>query len=162
MPTVHPAFDPKTKTWFIDQFEAPTLAALKRLLPRRTKIKGYWPDGYMAVRPATEIPTRPLARESFNLIRSVSPKPTPAIKPPRYAVPKKAKPIIHDREAILSLWVTGLSGPEIGARLGLPCKTTAGAIVAVCRKLGDPRALSRSTNGSKIAAAYARKRTIVK
>jgi hypothetical protein len=47
MSTVHPAFDIETAMWFADELEAPTLRALKRLLPPRTKIKGYYPNGYL-------------------------------------------------------------------------------------------------------------------
>ena len=166
MPTLHPAFDPKTKTWFTDQHEAPTLSQLLKLLPRRTKIANYYPQGFAGpVRATGGLPTRALARESFNSVRSVSPKPAPAPKPKRTysaTAPYKTNHKKHDHEAVLALWVTGLSGPEIGKKLGLPLPTTAGGIVAVCRKLGDPRALSRSTNGSKIAAAFARKREMLK
>jgi hypothetical protein len=159
MPTAHPSFDVKTKTWFVDQYEAPSLAQLKRLLPRRTKIEGYFHRGFTARRINSNQPTRPLAREPFNLMR----QPTSAPRPKRvYTTPHKTNIKKHDHDAILTLWVEGLSGPEISERLDLPRRTTAGGVVARCRELGDPRALSRSTNGHLIAAAFARKRAIAK
>jgi len=46
--TVSPAFDPDKGVWFIEgcKFEATTLAALQKLLPKNTKIAGYYPKGY--------------------------------------------------------------------------------------------------------------------
>ena len=159
MPTVHPTFDPKTKTWFVEDLEAPSIRQLKSLLPRRTKIVGYFPEGFAFTRLKTDQPTRPLAREPFNLMR----QPTSAPRPKRvYTTPQKTNINKHDHDAILTLWDEGLSGPEISERLDLPLRTTAGGVVARCRELGDPRALSRSTNGPLIAAAFARKRAIAK
>jgi hypothetical protein len=155
MATVHPAFDIKTATWFVDGAEAPSLAALLKKLPRRTKITGYFPQGFTFTRPRSDQPTRAITKEPFSPARIQKPK-------PRYSVAHAGKPKKYDHSAVLDLWVEGLSGPEIGARLGLPLSTTAGGIVARCRDAGDPRALSRSNNGSLIAAAYARKRAIVK
>ena len=155
MPTVHPAFDLKTKTWFVGQHEATSIRELKRLLPRRTKIVGYYPQGFTFNRPHSDQPTRAIMKESFSPINIQKPKRV-------YTTLQKTKPKKYDHDSVLALWVEGLSGPEIGARLGLPCSTTAGGIVARCREQGDPRALSRSTNGSLIAAAYARKREMLK
>jgi hypothetical protein len=42
---VHPAFDAKTQTWFWNEFEAPSLRELKRLLGNGVKIKDYYPMG---------------------------------------------------------------------------------------------------------------------
>jgi hypothetical protein len=162
MTTVHPTFDPKTKTWFVDSVEAPSIRELKRLLPRRMKIRGYFPQGYQATR-ATGLPTRLLVRETFSPIRMAASSPVHTPKPKRfYTAPQKTNHKVYDHDLILSLWVEGLSGPEIGRKLGLPCSTTAGGIVAAHRIAGDPRALSRSTNGQLIAAAYARKRAMGK
>jgi hypothetical protein len=160
MATVHPAFDVKTKTWFAGDVEASSIRELKRLLPRRTKITGYFPQGYRATR-ANGLPTRLLVRETFSPIRMAASSPVPT--PKRiYTALQKTNHKVYDHDLILSLWVEGLSGPEIGRKLGLPCSTTAGGIVAAHRIAGDPRALSRSTNGQLIAAAYARKRAMGK
>jgi hypothetical protein len=156
MAIVHPAFDTKSKMWFVDGVEAPTLAALRKLLPRRTKIEGYWPNGFIFRRVLSNQPTRAITKEPFSLVHIKKPKPS------RAYTPHKTKPKLYDHNAVLGLWMEGLSGPEIGVRLGLPLSTTAGGIVARCREQGDPRALPRSTNGSKIAAAYARKREMLK
>jgi hypothetical protein len=43
---MHPTFDPQTQTWFVDKYEATTLAELKTLLPKRTTIIGYYPRGF--------------------------------------------------------------------------------------------------------------------
>jgi hypothetical protein len=162
MTTVHPAFDVKTKTWFAGDVEAASIRELKRLLPRRTKITGYWPNGFTAKR-ATGLPTRLLVRETFSPIRMAASSPAPTPKPKRiYTALQKTNHKVYDHDLILSLWIEGLSGPEIGRKLGLPCSTTAGGIVAAHRIAGDPRALSRSTNGQLIAAAYARKRAMGK
>lgn len=50
MTTVHPAFDPATRTWFTcapePVAEAPTLRALQAKLGRHVRITGYHPAGY--------------------------------------------------------------------------------------------------------------------
>lgn len=49
MAKVHPAFDVENKVWFVDEYQvdAPSLRELKRKLPPRTKIEGYYPNGYL-------------------------------------------------------------------------------------------------------------------
>lgn len=48
MTKVHPSFDIETAMWFWEEIEAPTLKALKALLPPRTIIVGYFPQGFRA------------------------------------------------------------------------------------------------------------------
>lgn len=56
MLTFHPAFDPLTSTWFVNDIEASSLRELKKLLPRRAKLKGYFPNGYTAPRLPSSAP----------------------------------------------------------------------------------------------------------
>lgn len=46
--SVDPAFDPITKTWFVQELgaEAPSIPALLKLLPKGTVIENYYPNGY--------------------------------------------------------------------------------------------------------------------
>lgn len=68
MPTFHPAFDPITSTWFVSKIEAPSLRELKKLLPRRAKLKGYFPKGFTATRPtSTEQRTYMPIKLSFHM-----------------------------------------------------------------------------------------------
>jgi hypothetical protein len=50
---LHPAFDIKTKTWFVDGFdvEAPTIAELLTHFPKGTTVVDYYCAGAQAPRP---------------------------------------------------------------------------------------------------------------
>ena len=116
--TVHPAFDIKTKTWFVDQFEASTLKALKAILPPRTKIEGYHPHGYTAVRTmSTEQRTYMPVKSSFHMQSKSSP-PTP-IKPAISDKPQPSPPSPITQDAILDDWAAGMSGQAIADKYGI-------------------------------------------
>jgi len=42
---LHPAFDTKTSTWFVDEYEAPTLRELKVLAGPNVEFQDYYPIG---------------------------------------------------------------------------------------------------------------------
>ena len=151
MQTLHPAFDIKTATWFVDGQEAKTLAALLILFPKDTKFEGYWPEGYQAVRPKGDAQRVYLPiRSSFNLqspdkykAATLSTKTVEPPKPKRYTyTPKLNKPRRYDHNAVLDLWAQGFTGPAIGQRLGLHSSTTAAQIVCQYRGI-DPRTVAR-------------------
>lgn len=130
MTTFHPAFDPKTRTWFVDDTEAPTLAALKRLLPPRTKFKDHYPNGYKATRitlrePRNYVPTPKVSFNTFN--KSVS-KPTSPTQP------------IASIDAILDDWANGMSGDAIADKHGIFDQRKVMKKIKAARDRGDPRA----------------------
>ena len=47
---IDPEFDIATRKWFVEieeqEFEAPTIRELLRKLPRRYKVRNYYPNGY--------------------------------------------------------------------------------------------------------------------
>jgi hypothetical protein len=135
MTTFHPAFDIKTKTWFVDNFEAPSIKQLKKLLPRRAKIKGYFPNGFKDIPPWPAEQTRISAPYQF--------------KPPQFANPKAPPvPVANWRKQVLDLWIKGLPTNQIGNRLGIKRGVISG-IVSRARAKGDARAVKRMAFGGK-------------
>jgi hypothetical protein len=128
--TFHPAFDIKTKTWFVDNFEAPTLAALKRLLPRRAKIKDHYPNGYKATRITLREPRNyvPMPKVSFNTFNKSIPKPLAQAHP------------TASIDAILDDWAAGMSGDAIADKHGIFDQRKVMKKIKAARDRGDPRA----------------------
>lgn len=82
---VHPKFDPET--WFVPdlEFEAPTLAALQRLLGPQVRLTGYYPRGLGAALAAKFI------KRAYVLLPADTPPPAlqPRVVSPRVGRPPK-------------------------------------------------------------------------
>ena len=156
MKTLHPAFDVTTGTWFVEgsKEEACSLKELKKLL-NPCKFVGYHPNGYIQTVSWPKTQSRIIINGAKSLQQSFqSSSKTAQPKPARQRMvdeskPKKIGTSRHKFSAelidkILTLWVAGVEGPEIGRRLGLPAPTTAAVTVARLRKQGNPRALARA------------------
>lgn len=153
MPTIHPAFDCSTATWFTIEpaYEAVSLKELAMILNGRTdgpfKIEGYYPNGYQADRPIG-LKTMPVMRPDlshgakFRLF-----PPTPA---EHKIIPPPVKKT-HGYDNILDLWAQGLGTDTIALRTGLKPKTIV-SIVGKHRKRGDPRAVLRGNQRKQLVA----------
>ena len=138
MTTLQPTFDPKTETWFIDQFEAPTLRELLILLPPKTKLQDYFPQGYNAVRLGSAtgrvyMPTK----SSFNMQNSKVKPPTLPVAP-KPTVP--TTPTTND-DAILDDWFAGMSGDAIANKHNILTQRVVMKKIKAARNRGDPRAI---------------------
>jgi hypothetical protein len=148
MITVHPEFDPATQTWFAPglEFEAPTLRALQREMGPQVTFPDYYPQGLgaaIALRHSwgeekVGRVKRTMALEPMNRRRKPAVK---AEKSPPAARPTRRK---HDRDQLLDLWASGLTGAQIAERMGGGLtKAVAVSIVMIARRAGDPRAVRR-------------------
>ena len=133
MATFHPAFDPKTQTWFMDGAEASTIRALKILLPRRAKIQDYFPDGYKATRIVLREPRNyvPTPKVSFNTFKT---KWVNNISKPTSFQPA------NNIDAILDDWAAGMSGDAIADKHGIFDQRKVMKKIKAARDRGDPRA----------------------
>ena len=129
MVSIHPAFDCATLTWFIDSFEAPSLRQLKKLLPPRTQIEGYYPKGF------NSLPSWPTGQTRVHI--------PPKFQPPQFFNPTAPRaPVVPCHEQALALWAKGLTAQMIGVRCGVTRGVISG-IVSRARKRGDARAAIR-------------------
>ena len=136
MPTFHPAFDTTTAKWFVDQFEASSLKQLKKLLPRRSKILGYFPQGFKDIPPWPKEQTRVAAPYQ--------------LRPPQFVHPTAPRaPVAKCHEQVLDLWAKGLLTNQIANRCNIKRGVVAG-IVSRARKRNDPRAVKRAAFGGRI------------
>lgn len=159
---VYPRFDPLTSTWFMNspQLEAPSLCELQLKLGSAIKLGGYYPKGFNSV-PMAPVPPPYVPLERLDPSKITKPF-VPSIKTvttegtkvevvkDKVTVTKKHQKArvyyarlspLHNK--VLDLWAEGLTGPEIGLRLGLNRSTDAAGIVWLHRQKGDPRAVSR-------------------
>ena len=145
------------------QLEAPSLAQLKLMLTPRTKIVGYYPNGYnvkpdFPPGPSKRIPVIGLRPSAFVIGSPPAQKPAPVVEavveqPPvkekrEHAKPKKYLPNPSkqkfDRNAIMTLLVEGFSAPEIARKVGIGRWQTVSNIVCEQRRAKDPRAIRRA------------------
>ena len=131
MTSVHPTFDPLTATWFIDQFEAPSLSQLLNLLPRRTKFKDYFPNGYIAARAMSTQQRVYLPVKSSFHFQAAKPK----------SQPKPAPIPLASDDAILDDWKAGMSGDAIADKYGILNQRSVMKKIKKARDHGDPRAV---------------------
>ena len=144
MTTLHPAFDLKTRTWFLTEpkAEAATLSALIKLLPAGAKFEGYWPQGFQATRPKDTTQRRVYlpTKSSFHIQPSTRKAPTqPKLKPPK---PESTRHAYNapDINLVLDDWVLGLTGEAIAEKYNIPETRQVARIIVKARKAGDPRA----------------------
>ena len=134
MLSVHPEFDVSTNTWFWNEFEAPTLRQLKKLVGSGTRINDYYPDGFDGA-----IIMRFVANEKKKEAIRVAP---PSVSNLGYTTRPHFRK--HDKDKILDLWKEGKSAIEIAALCGGGLsESVARSTVMVARKKGDPRAVRR-------------------
>lgn len=134
MPTFHPTFDPLTAMWFVEGAEAPTLAALLKLLPRRSKLEGYYPNGYKAVRIILREPRAAPIKSVFNVFIKHKNIPKPAAQP--------VVTSIANDSAILDDWAAGMSGEAIANKHNILTQRAVMKKIKKARDHGDPRAIS--------------------
>jgi hypothetical protein len=162
----HPSFDPLTGTWFLvkPRVEAPSLKLLAALLAKRKHLKqfklvGYCPDGYSVTwHKTTSLESArvhlPVSTGNEHLYTKKEPARVPVFKKivsrgrvqnNGSATHKLSPTLAAKHEAILALWAQGLTGPEIGKKLGLRSATSAAVFIADYRKKhpGDTRAKRR-------------------
>ena len=172
--TVSPTYDVDTQSWFLDTgHEAASLTALKLLLPKGTKIAGYYPKGYLhkivyrepqkellrtqITKPAQSVKTAisdpahaQVAQRDISMVQNQelsTSSPTICKRVIPETTPKRR--CIYDHDHILNLWFAGLDGPTIASELGLPRWTTVVNIVWQARQKGDPRATPRNSRTKK-------------
>lgn len=147
---IHPSFDLRTSTWFIDGIaEAPTIAALVEKLRSRfgnIEVEGYYPAGTRY-----ELPTelrrnlnneqRIADRAAHELARASvrREKPRARITAAGAGVGAKRQ---FDRERIIQLWAAGKLTREIAAEVGC-MPVTIDAALREARANNDPRAARR-------------------
>ena len=155
---VHPAYDIKTSSWFLETGEeATTLSKLKQLLPKNTKIAGYYPKGYIhkitiqdEVRRLPKMPdTIPAVAQVAQNSNNPDFNPTIELKTDTTICITKPKthrgpPIRYDHNQILNMWFDGLDAPTIARRLSIKRWTSVTNIVCNARINGDHRATSRN------------------
>lgn len=145
---VHPDYCLIAGTWRWEEYEAPTLAALQRLLGPGVTIKDYYPDGLggelgrlfveKTKRQGYVLPPLPAP-----LVQIKAGKPKPAVDGRRTNGCRVRK---HDHDKILDLWAAGMHVEDITARLCAvtPIKrASVYMIISRARQAGDPRAASR-------------------
>lgn len=140
---VHPAFDLKTRTWFVEEdnleVEAPSLRELKRLLPQGTKIEGYRPLGTQPWKKVVaEVSTLSTRAPSITHI-------TASVKIPQHVQKEinekhKGKERVYSYDAILDLWVLGYNAAYIAKRQNI-LRESVSKIVFSRRQKSDPRAI---------------------
>lgn len=135
MITLHPAFDPHTRTWFIEGYkkEAKTLAALQAIF-HRAHLEGYFPQGYTASRPKggperTYLPIK----SHFHIKPAAKHKtPTSPVVQQSYNAPS--------RDLILNDWAAGMSAEAIANKYNVPETNQVTRIIVKARAIGDSRA----------------------
>lgn len=161
---VHPTFDLVNGVWFTDNgLVAKSLRELKSLLPKGTRIEGYYPNGYVAVRENDKKESRPTryftakskAQTVFTrrLIQQQQqngalPEPKPSL-----LMPGRKK---YDTEVILDQWFRGDPTEAIMRAAGIPTRNSFKKLIAVHRKRGDPRAIKRQTSRKRTPEECAR------
>lgn len=143
---LHPAYDPSARVWYIEDLdvEAPTLAALKILLPEDVELVGYEPNG-ITVRHAPSTPRDAMRPRVYNgshsgpqahgntVARRVAAQPDAPRRPGFQRV------FSHDN--ILNLW-EGRSQQQVADAVGCS-KNLVHKVVAEGRKKNDPRAVTQ-------------------
>ena len=138
MNTLHPTFDPRTQTWFVEDKEASTLAALLKLLPPKTKLEGYHPNGFNAVRLGGTVGRVYMpVKSSFHLSSSAKRRePTPPQPPKPPAPPPNDNLILND-------WATGLNSDVIAKKYPPLTASMVRKMISKARRRGDTRAVPR-------------------
>ena len=137
---VHPVFDIEKAVWFVGKIEAPSLRELKKLLPSRTQIIGYYPDGFKA----------PAWPKNSGLIKGRMPiaislyVARPSVKAP----PATEKPVNFETlelrdEALIVDWAAGMTREAIAIKYQFEEINTVSKILRKARERGDARAAQR-------------------
>lgn len=155
---VHPEYDVTTRTWFVPdlEFEAPTLAALARLLGPQVVVHDYYPLGLGPQVAATHIE---------RAVRLLPPDVPPPVLRPRLENRRRARsspscsalrPPPHQRESrydlnqILDMWSAGQTRAQIMTVVeGGISRSYLQLLVSRARAAGDPRAVRRSGSDSR-------------
>lgn len=159
MITIHPAFDPSTKTWFWNEFEAKTLHALKGMIGPQTKIKDYYPDGFNDTiafkfikseekRTAVRIVPPSVALASGNFTKNTTRKRQPSYLKVENDLRHQngGRHKRHNHDLILDLWALGMSTEDIAVKCGNGLTSNvARSTVMMARQKGDPRAVRRTS-----------------
>lgn len=153
---VSPKFDPISKTWFIDGFEAPSLRALKLKMGKGFEFDGYYPNGYheKTIWPTTNEKAQskrlPLIFKAKQVTHRQQEQPYEAADLKKKYDPVRRRYFKYDHDAILNLWVKGKSVPAIAKELKLEdhCKRIE-EIIMEKRKQGDPRAVRRNKKATR-------------
>ena len=121
---LHPAYDIKTKTWFVEGIdsEAPTLRELKNKLGKKFKFLDYYPNGYLRSFSYSNEVTRKhftSSAQSTQWIRRPAKEDKPKRKRPTTSNPASWRGWNDENVAHLKeLYKKGLAGTAIGNELG--------------------------------------------
>lgn len=156
---MQPEFDIEHKEWFVkvngNIVVAKTLRELSKQLGPNCKIEDYYPNGWRgkieypaeSVRKAVPITIRDW-RQNVKTAKPVKEKQKPRFRPPRKKMlnDSSIRARTYDHEAIMDMWASGMTGPQIGDKLGMRNWTYVASVVTKYRKHGDIRAESRTSN----------------
>jgi hypothetical protein len=138
MVTLHPAFDPITKTWFVDQYEAPTLRQLQEQIGK-VKFRDHYPNGYNY----TNLQIQLLIKKKRRASKRCSTLQTLSNNVQEPAHPKKPDDSLYRaerghankyREEIIAMVSNGYTFGQIGLRLSIPKNSVAGIMYRHRRK----------------------------
>lgn len=158
---VHPEFDIETKTWFVEEFEAPSIRALVNTLRQHynttISVKDYFPANKASPRIAYETsdkmrPTRPtmvvgVVRQDNGKPRTVTYKTknkVGGLKDGRGAAELSEDERKQVYESVLNLWAEGNTIRQIAAILNLKYNYVGSNILPKARQIGDSRAAVRN------------------
>lgn len=156
MISIHPEFDITTGTWFWNEFEAPTIRALKRLVGPQVKIMDYYPSGF-----GTVIAMKMMDNEKKRAAIRVTPPTMANSGSGFHQLPSKRVAtnsdrclsngrsfFKHDHNKILDLWYAGIQSKEIARQCGGGLTAdVARSTVMLARRKGDYRAVRRTKGG---------------
>lgn len=153
MLSIHPEFDVKTNTWFWNEFEAPTLRQLKKLVGSGVRIMDYYPDSFGVViamqfienekkKEAVRVMPPSVANLCNTRPLSVRKRETSINDKHRFNGGNN-KRLTHDHDKILDLWAKGVQTKEIARQCPGLSEAVARSIVMLARRKGDPRATRR-------------------